>query len=214
MKNKLFVVAGLMMACMGASAQNYFGVTAGYNLSNRSFDEEFQSDAVEYSYRSGFNAGIAYEHRFNASENKNYMFLDASFLYSLQGFHYKYDIGKEIFNAYEKGDYEVAPTGKEPVYDENVDIKYLKLPVSFGYNFQLGEKFGLAPKVFGILKTRVDMSHGSIGAKYVEFAFGAGANLNIGEKFQVGLGYDWDPSYRDMVDGNAHVNLTYYIFSK
>ena len=209
MKSKL-IVAGLMLAGVCASAQNYFGVTGGYNLSTLKM-EELTGDPygvkTEHSPRSGFNAGIAYEHRFTGSDKGN-LFIGANVLYSLEGYHYKTTIPTGVSDI-------VLKSGSDAVYEDNVDFKYLKLPVSFGYNFKLSDNFGLAPKVFGILESQLDIVHDDVNPVF-DFAFGAGVNLNIGERLSIGLGYDWnlesdfEPNIRY---GNAHANVSYYIFS-
>jgi opacity protein-like surface antigen len=208
---KLLIVAGLMLAGVCASAQNYFGVTGGYNLSTLKM-EELTGDPygvkTEHSPRSGFNAGIAYEHRFTGSDKGN-LFIGANVLYSLEGYHYKTTIPTGVSDI-------VLKSGSDAVYEDNVDFKYLKLPVSFGYNFKLSDNFGLAPKVFGILESQLDIVHDDVNPVF-DFAFGAGVNLNIGERLSIGLGYDWniendfEPNIRY---GNAHANVSYYIFSK
>ena len=198
MKNKLLFIAGMMLASVCASAQNYFGVTGGYNLSTWKID--VAGHPMDITPRSGFNAGIAYEYRFSGSDMGN-LFIGANVLYSLEGYHYKMTL----------------PTvGGIPIeYDENVDIKYLKVPVSFGYNFKLSDNFGLAPKVFGVLESQLDVEHNDTNPLF-DFAFGAGVNLNIGERLSIGLGYDWNPE-TDFVPTalycNAHANVSYYIFS-
>ena len=207
---KLLIVAGLMLAGVCASAQNYFGVTGGYNLSTLKM-EELTGDPygvkTEHSPRSGFNAGIAYEHRFTGSDKGN-LFIGANVLYSLEGYHYKTTIPTGVSDI-------VLKSGSDAVYEDNVDFKYLKLPVSFGYNFKLSDNFGLAPKVFGILESQLDIVHDDVNPVF-DFAFGAGVNLNIGERLSIGLGYDWnlesdfEPNIRY---GNAHANVSYYIFS-
>lgn len=204
MKGKFLITTGLALASVCASAQNYFGVTGGYNLSTLKMENSGGNDPygakTEYSPRSGFNAGIAYEYRFSGSDKGN-LFLGANVLYSLEGYHYKTTI----------------PTvgGIPNVYDGNVDIKNLKVPVSFGYNFKLSDNFGLAPKVFGILESQLDVDHNDTNPVF-DFAFGAGVNLNIGERLSIGLGYDWNPE-NDFVPKirycNAHANVSYYIFS-
>ena len=208
---KLLIVAGLMLAGVCASAQNYFGVTGGYNLSTLKM-EELTGDPygvkTEHSPRSGFNAGIAYEHRFTGSDKGN-LFIGANVLYSLEGYHYKTTIPTGVSDI-------VLKSGSDAVYEDNVDFKYLKLTVSFGYNFKLSDNFGLAPKVFGILESQLDIVHDDVNPVF-DFAFGAGVNLNIGERLSIGLGYDWniendfEPNIRY---GNAHANVSYYIFSK
>ena len=200
-----------MLAGVCASAQNYFGVTGGYNLSTLKM-EELTGDPygvkTEHSPRSGFNAGIAYEHRFTGSDKGN-LFIGANVLYSLEGYHYKTTIPTGVSDI-------VLKSGSDAVYEDNVDFKYLKLPVSFGYNFKLSDNFGLAPKVFGILESQLDIVHDDVNPVF-DFAFGAGVNLNIGERLSIGLGYDWniendfEPNIRY---GNAHANVSYYIFSK
>ena len=207
---KILIVAGLMLAGVCASAQNYFGVTGGYNLSTLKM-EELTGDPygvkTEHSPRSGFNAGIAYEHRFTGSDKGN-LFIGANVLYSLEGYHYKTTIPTGVSDI-------VLKSGSDAVYEDNVDFKYLKLPVSFGYNFKLSDNFGLAPKVFGILESQLDIVHDDVNPVF-DFAFGAGVNLNIGERLSIGLGYDWilesdfEPNIRY---GNAHANVSYYIFS-
>lgn len=90
------------------------------------------------------------------------------------------------------------------------------MPVSFGYNIKLGDNFGLAPKMYGILKSQLGLDEYSTEPT-VDFAFGAGANLNIGDRFSIGLGYEWNPDTRcepSTSYNNAHANVTYYIFSK
>lgn len=211
MKSKFLIVAGLLLAGVCASAQNYFGVTGGYNLSTLKM-EELTGDPygvkTEHSPRSGFNAGIAYEHRFTGSDKGN-LFIGANVLYSLEGYHYKTTIPTGVSDI-------VLKSGSDAVYEDNVDFKYLKVPVSFGYNFKLSDNFGLAPKVFGILESQLDIVHDDVNPVF-DFAFGAGVNLNIGERLSIGLGYDWnlendfEPNIRY---GNAHANVTYYIFSK
>ena len=209
MKKKL-IVAGLMLAGVCASAQNYFGVTGGYNLSTLKMEELTGAPygvKTEHSPRSGFNAGIAYEHRFTGSDKGN-LFIGANVLYSLEGYHYKTTIPTGVSDI-------VLKSGSDAVYEDNVDFKYLKLPVSFGYNFKLSDNFGLAPKVFGILESQLDIVHDDVNPVF-DFAFGAGVNLNIGERLSIGLGYDWniendfEPNIRY---GNAHANVSYYIFS-
>ena len=207
---KLLIVAGLMLAGVCASAQNYFGVTGGYNLSTLKM-EELTGDPygvkTEHSPRSGFNAGIAYEHRFTGSDKGN-LFIGANVLYSLEGYHYKTTIPTGVSDI-------VLKSGSDAVYEDNVDFKYLKLPVSFGYNFKLSDNFGLAPKVFGILESQVGVEHSDVNPVF-DFAFGAGVNLNIGERLSIGLGYDWNPETDfdpTVVYGNAHANVSYYIFS-
>ena len=207
---KILIVAGLMLAGVCASAQNYFGVTGGYNLSTLKM-EELTGDPygvkTEHSPRSGFNAGIAYEHRFTGSDKGN-LFIGANVLYSLEGYHYKTTIPTGVSDI-------VFKSGSDAVYEDNVDFKYLKLPVSFGYNFKLSDNFGLAPKVFGILESQLDIVHDDVNPVF-DFAFGAGVNLNIGERLSIGLGYDWnlesdfEPNIRY---GNAHANVSYYILS-
>ena len=207
---KILIVAGLMLAGVCASAQNYFGVTGGYNLSTLKM-EELTGDPygvkTEHSPRSGFNAGIAYEHRFTGSDKGN-LFIGANVLYSLEGYHYKTTIPTGVSDI-------VLKSGSDAVYEDNVDFKYLKVPVSFGYNFKLSDNFGLAPKVFGILESQLDIVHDDVNPVF-DFAFGAGVNLNIGERLSIGLGYDWnlesdfEPNIRY---GNAHANVSYYIFS-
>ena len=207
---KILIVAGLMLAGVCASAQNYFGVTGGYNLSTLKM-EELTGDPygvkTEHSPRSGFNAGIAYEHRFTGSDKSN-LFIGANVLYSLEGYHYKTTIPTGVSDI-------VLKSGSDAVYEDNVDFKYLKVPVSFGYNFKLSDNFGLAPKVFGILESQLDIVHDDVNPVF-DFAFGAGVNLNIGERLSIGLGYDWnlendfEPNIRY---GNAHANVSYYIFS-
>ena len=211
MKSKFLIVAGLLLAGVCASAQNYFGVTGGYNLSTLKM-EELTGDPygvkTEHSPRSGFNAGIAYEHRFTGSDKGN-LFIGANVLYSLEGYHYKTTIPTGVSDI-------VLKSGSDAVYEDNVDFKYLKVPVSFGYNFKLSDNFGLAPKVFGILESQLDIVHDDVNPVF-DFAFGAGVNLNIGERLSIGLGYDWnlendfEPNIRY---GNAHANVSYYIFSK
>ena len=207
---KNLIVAGLMLAGVCASAQNYFGVTGGYNLSTLKM-EELTGDPygvkTEHSPRSGFNAGIAYEHRFTGSDKGN-LFIGANVLYSLEGYHYKTTIPTGVSDI-------VLKSGSDAVYEDNVDFKYLKLPVSFGYNFKLSDNFGLAPKVFGILESQLDIVHDDVNPVF-DFAFGAGVNLNIGERLSIGLGYDWNPETDfdpTVVYGNAHANVSYYIFS-
>ena len=154
---KILIVAGLMLASVCASAQNYFGVTGGYNLSTLKM-EELTGDPygvkTEHSPRSGFNAGIAYEHRFTGSDKGN-LFIGANVLYSLEGYHYKTTIPTGVSDI-------VLKSGSDAVYEDNVDFKYLKVPVSFGYNFKLSDNFGLAPKVFGILESQLDIVHDDV----------------------------------------------------
>ena len=186
MKNKLLIAVGLSLASVCASAQNYFGVTGGYNLTN--MHHEMGSSDFERDPKSGFNIGASYEHRFHAN-GKGYPFLDACLLYSQEGYFYS-----------------------------DKDLKFLKIPVGVGYDFQLTRKFGLAPKVFGVLD--VEMSDVSASDNNMFFAFGGGANLNIGEKFSIGIGYELRrESYGSNDDyyswfNTFHTNLTYYIFSK
>ena len=203
MKSKFLITTGLVLASVCASAQNYFGVTGGYNLSAKNMDEDFEF--TEYSSRSGFNAGIAYEYRFSGTDKGN-MFIGANVLYSLEGFHIKRS----------------APAGSNDPdmvsisaieSEEDFDIKYLKVPVGFGYNFKLSDNFGLAPKVFGILESQLGVDHDPEYNPLFDFAFGAGVNLNIGERLSIGLGYDWNPEDFDSRLGNAHANVSYYIFS-
>jgi len=203
MKSKFLITTGLVLASVCASAQNYFGVTGGYNLSAKNMDEDFEF--TEYSSKSGFNAGIAYEYRFSGTDKGN-LFIGANVLYSLEGFHIKRS----------------APAGSNDPdmvrisaieSEENFDIKYLKVPVSFGYNFKLSVNFGLAPKVFGILESQLGVDHDPEYNPLFDFAFGAGVNLNIGERLSIGLGYDWNPEDFDSHLGNAHANVSYYIFS-
>ena len=204
MKSRFLIATGLMLASVCASAQNYFGVTGGYNLSTLKMD--LTGSLMEISPRSGFNAGIAYEYRFCGSDKGN-LFVGAKALYSLEGYHYNLTIPVETTVS---PDIEVADKPIE--YDENFDVKYLKVPVSFGYNFKLSDNFGLAPKVLGILESRLDVDHDDANP-VIDFAFGAGVNLNIGERFSIGLGYDWNPTEFNNVWGNAHANVSYYIFS-
>ena len=202
----------MMLANVCVSAQNYFGVTGGYNLSTLKMENSGGEDPFgvkkEHSPRSGFNAGIAYEHRFTGSDKGN-LFIGANVLYSLEGYHYKTTIptgGSDI----------KLKSGSAAVYEGDVDIKNLKVPVSFGYNFKLSDNFGLAPKVFGILESQLDVDHNETNPVF-DFAFGAGVNLNIGERLSIGLGYDWNPE-NDFEPNirycNAHANVSYYIFSK
>ena len=211
MKSKFLITTGLVLAGVCASAQSYFGVTGGYNLSTLKM-EELTGDPygvkTEYSPRSGFNAGIAYEYRFSGSDKGN-LFIGANVLYSLEGYHYKTTIptgGSDI----------ELKSGLAPyVAEGDVDIKNLKVPVSFGYNFKLSDNFGLAPKVFGILESQLDVDHNDTNPA-LDFAFGAGVNLNIGEKLSIGLGYDWNPEDNFVPKiryCNAHANVSYYIFS-
>lgn len=198
MKNKILIAIGLLLVSVCASAQNYFGVTGGYNLSTITERSGVVPGWREYSPKSGFNVGIAYEHRFTGSDKGN-MFLGANILYSLEGYKFK----------------EVVPVGPDIVfvnantidYDGKIDIKLLKIPVSFGYNFQLTEKFGIAPKIFVIYDFEPSY-------KDSYFAFGGGANFNIGERFSIGIGYDMKSGYDGGWYDNCHANLTYYIFSK
>lgn len=212
MKKEMLVSAGLLLAGVGATAQNYFGVTGGYNLTHHHAPDDYY---FEYENKSGFNAGIAYEHRFKNSGN-NYLFLDASVLYSLE--QYSCTQKDKTINLNDM----VFASGGD---DSGLEMKYLKVPVGVGYNFQLAEKFGLAPKVYGILDVDVHKHPGAKDNKYCTdpyFAFGGGANLNIGERFQIGMGYDWNlaryisPRYLESKNwtGNFHTNLTYYLFSK
>ena len=198
-----------MLASVCASAQSYFGVTGGYNLSTMKIEESKGIGGIntEHSPKSGFNAGIAYEHRFSGSDKGN-LFIGANVLYSLEGYHYK--------TTLPTSSYDIVFSGVDPItYDENFDIKYLKVPVSFGYNFKLSDNFGLAPKVFGVLESQLDVEHNDTNPLF-DFAFGAGVNLNIGERLSIGLGYDWNPE-TDFVPTalycNAHANVSYYIFS-
>lgn len=202
MKSKFLIVFGLLLANVCASAQNYFGVTGGCNLS-RIHDKDFFD--VDYYSKIGFNVGVAYEHRFRNSGN-NYPFIDASILYSLEQYSFAYK--DRSIDPY---DMVLTSGGYEPIVKE----KYLKVPVGVGFNFQLAEKFGLAPKVYGILDATIDR----FGMDPI-FAFGGGMNLNVGESFQIGIGYDLNHSFsrscesgKDWI-GNFHANLTYYIFSK
>lgn len=196
MKNKLFVLAGLMMACAGVSAQNYFGLTGGYNLSKVSVENP--SDYCENKFGSGFNVGVAYEHRFKSTGN-SYPFIDASILYSLEKRNVEYSVDLNDM------------VGCPPAFD--IDMKFLKIPVSFGYNFQVSDKFGIGPKVFAIF----DGDFSSQGLDPY-FAFGGGVNFNIGERASIGIGHDLN--YRNLYFGgdvwshNTHANFTYYIFSK
>ena len=67
MKGKFLITTGLALASVCSSAQNYFGVTGGYNLSTFKMDKQrlgIPDGVVENSPKSGFNAGIAYEYRF------------------------------------------------------------------------------------------------------------------------------------------------------
>ena len=146
MKSKLLITTGLVLASVCASAQSYFGVTGGYNLSTlrmENTEDDPYGVKTEYSPRSGFNAGIAYEYRFSGSDKGN-LFIGANVLYSLEGYHYKTTIptgGSDI----------ELKSGLAPyVAEGDVDIKNLKVPVSFGYNFKLSDNFGLAPKVLRI----------------------------------------------------------------
>ena len=202
MKSKFLIVFCLLLANVCASAQNYFGVTGGCNLSHI-HDKDFFD--VDYYSKIGFNVGVAYEHRFKNSGN-NYPFIDASILYSLEQYSFAYKDRK--IDPY---DIVLYYGGYEPIVKE----KYLKVPVGVGFNFQLAEKFGLAPKVYGILDAIIDR----FGMDPI-FAFGGGMNLNVGESFQIGIGYDLNHSFsrscesgKDWI-GNFHANLTYYIFSK
>lgn len=203
MKSKFLIVFGLLLASVGVFAQNYFGVTGGYNLSNiRNADTPY----VEYHPQSGFNVGVAYEHRFSTN-GKGYPFLDASILYSLE----RYKGTPLVDNYYDL----VFSAGSSPSFDEG--SKFLKIPVSFGYNFQLTDKFGIAPKIFGIFDA--DMSDPPSSGSDKFFAFGGGANFNIGERFSIGVGYDFRRDIYGFADeyilfDNYHANLTYYIFSK
>ncbi len=201
MKNKLLIAVGLSLASVCASAQNYFGVTGGCNLSHLSK----QDILFDFYSKIGFNVGVAYEHRFKNSGN-SYPFVDASILYSLEQYSFAYK--DRTIDPY---DMVLYYGGYEPIVKE----KYLKVPVGVGFNFQLAEKFGLAPKVYGILDATIDR----FGMDPI-FAFGGGMNLNIGEQFQIGIGYDLNHSFswscvsgKDWI-GNFHANLTYYIFSK
>ena len=197
MKNKILIAVGLLLISVCASAQNYFGVTGGYNLTDiRDADNSY----IEYHPRSGFNVGVAYEHRFS-TKGKGYPFLDASILYSLE--RYK---GDPLVDNY----FDLVFSSGSQTFD--VDSKFLKVPVSYGYNFQLAEKFGIGPKIFVIYDFEPSY-------KDSYFAFGGGANFNIGERFSIGIGYDMRSGYngpngnRVWFD-NFHANLTYYIFSK
>ena len=201
MKNKILIAVGLLLASVCASAQNYFGVTGGCNLSHLSK----QDVLFDFYSKIGFNVGVAYEHRFKNSGN-SYPFVDASILYSLEQYSFAYK--DRTIDPY---DMVLYYGGYEPIVKE----KYLKVPVGVGFNFQLAEKFGLAPKVYGILDATIDR----FGMDPI-FAFGGGMNFNIGESVQIGIGYDlnhsfaWTcASFKEWI-GNFHANLTYYIFSK
>ena len=202
---KMLVVAGLMLAGVCASAQNYFGVTGGYNLSNHFISEwnltsiDPIEGGVSYDYycKSGFNAGLSFEHRFAPKSNGGNWFLGVSALYSLEG----YNIRSEIAFA----------DGYVKEYDTDCDIKLLKFPVSFGFNFKVNEKVGFAPKVYGIFARNVGAQFSF--EKLSRFSYGGGANINIGERSSIGVGYDWYVSEKNIWNGNAHVNFTYYIFS-
>ena len=97
---KMLVVAGLMLAGVCASAQNYFGVTGGYNLSNHFISEwnltsiDPIEGGVSYDYycKSGFNAGLSFEHRFAPKSNGGNWFLGVSALYSLEGYNIRSEI--------------------------------------------------------------------------------------------------------------------------
>lgn len=208
MKNKLFVLAGLMMTCMGTQAQNYFGLTAGYNLSSRHVSSvPAYFVGVDYGPRSGFNAGIAYEHRFAAKTNGGNWFIDADLLFSLERVH------SQSWGFMDPHEYNVS-IEVEP-WDEVYDTKYLKLPVGTGFNFKCTDKFGFAPKVFVILEKELE-DHKVGTEKVFDVAYGGGVNLNIGDRTQIGLGYDWNNFGQGTGawSGNAHANFTYYIFSK
>lgn len=207
MKNKLFVLAGLMLAG-AASAQNHIGLTAGYNLSSRfCTSTPAYSLGIEYGPKSGFNAGVAYEHRFAKQANEGNWFIDADLLFSLEGFHSK------SWGFLDPHEYNVA-VEVEP-WDEYYDIKYLKLPFGAGYNFKCTDKFGFAPKVYCVLEKELNVNKVSRDG-VLDVAYGAGVNLNIGERAQIGLGYDWNSFGKGsgLCSTNAHANFTYYLFSK
>ena len=91
MKGKFLITTSLVLASVCTSAQNYFGVTGGYNLSTFKMDKQrlgIPDGVVENSPKSGFNAGIAYEYRFTGSDKGN-LFIGANVLYSLEGYHHK-----------------------------------------------------------------------------------------------------------------------------
>lgn len=222
MKIKMLVSAGLMLASAVATAENLFGVTGGYNLSTRFDNLEYESGSgyFEYKCKSGFNAGLAYEHRFTSSEKGN-LFLDAQLLYSLEGYRLKAEFSSDDIvlsgSVSASSDASLNATGEIVKIDEYINWRYIKVPVGFGYNFKLGEKFGLAPKVAAIFKCEL-RDHMGNGAPFANFAFGGGAKLNIGERISVDLGYDWMPESfggdHKCVLGTAHANFTYYFIAK
>ncbi|MBO4333383.1 MAG: outer membrane beta-barrel protein [Paludibacteraceae bacterium] len=198
MKKHVLLVAGCLLVSATTFAENRFGVTAGANINYNSSYETFKTSP-------GFEAGLAWEHSFGSTE-KGHPFFNVGLLYSLRNSKYE----------------ESVPGGRIPGTSVNYPSttrtysyhdSYLVLPISAGYNFQLSEKFGLAPKT-GISANK--------NIKEKEFGFGAelGVNLNIGKKFQVGLSHEWTIANHYEFGGwetkdlcnLVHANLTYYIF--
>lgn len=203
MKRILLVSIGTILASVCASAGNYFGVTGGYNLSN--YYSPSYEGRPNYEARSGFDLGVAYEHRFNARENGNNWYLDAGLRYSLQRYRCYYFMSDHK-SSYSGSD--LVACGPQE-FDVVEKFTTLKLPVGVGYNFKLNEKLGLGPKAYGTFVYEVGDYHG------LYCGFGGGAKLNIGERISIEAGYDVTRKLSfDYYFGAAYANFTYYFLAK
>lgn len=126
MKNLFLAFLLLGVSSIAFSQSHYIGCQAGMNFSRVSSDFAFQDDIK---FRPGFTGGLNYSYAFGKE-----LIAGAAILYSQQGFK------NEMMFTDENGT-QTGTATTDFYYD------YMVLPVTFGFNWNIGEKLVLIPKI-------------------------------------------------------------------
>lgn len=196
MKKILVLFALLAVTLTGVQAQSNlrWGVTGGLNVSH------FSPDGFEN--KAGFHLGAKAELGFPDALDGLYMDFG---LAHLEGLKVDGDEGEVKFTPY-----------------------YLEIPVHVGYKFPVSSKCTLFANagpylsigMFG--KSKVEVKDetektdffGNDGADRFDFGLGLKAGVELNQKYQISLGYDWGlidiEDDLDSKNGNMMLSLTYF----
>ena len=194
MKKFLALVALLVAGISGMNAQESlkWGITAGLNSSNFSVSG--------FDSRIGFHAGVKAE--MGLPQLADGIYLDMGALLSLKGA--KVDLG--------------------PAGSVKYNPFYLEIPIHMGYKYAVNDKFAIfgnfgpyigiglfgKAKASGELMEGEDTSvnvFGDDAMKRFDFGLGLKAGVELNQKYQLSIGYDWGLIDNIEDSGNKNLNL-------
>lgn len=210
----LLLAAGLQVNSQNLLAQTEssdrlfnFGVTAGFNASTIT-----DNDYVKVG--GGFNVGVMGLFTF-ADSKVGHVIVEPAVLFSRESYRFDYDKLQSDNAIYEDdgGTWDgfsfIPETGIEHIFKN-----HLKVPVQVGYEFKLGDKVTIGPKVgleldYGF---EDDDSYGYTALNLVE-----GLNVNYMKRFRLALGWQSNLKYFGSTAGpekwvNFNANIAYLLF--